>query len=115
SVPNVSVSGAVTLDVNTTSAAVSSSLVVGGTTVFLALPAGPYLRVSGTGVTLSVLGQSLRGDIAIEKATSLGADKVLGTADDSTQVRIAAAHVSAAFGDGSRDLLTLTGGSAVLL
>ena len=115
SLTGVAVSGTVTLDVNTTAAAVSSSLVVGGTTVSLALPAGPYLKVTGTGVTLTVAGQALRGDISVEKATSLGADKLLGTADDSTQLRIAAANVSAAFGDGTRDLLTLSNGSAVLL
>ena len=115
SLTGVAVSGTVTLDVNTTAAAVSSSLVVGGTTVALALPAGPYLKVTGTGVTLTVAGQALRGDISVEKATSLGADKLLGTADDSAQLRIAAANVSAAFGDGTRDLLTLSNGSAVLL
>ena len=51
---------------------------VGAGTVSLDVPAGPYVRVAGTGVLLTVMSQQIRADIAVERATSLGADGIVG-------------------------------------
>ena len=90
-------STAVSLDVNTTGSAVSD------TTLGLALPAGPFVRVSlgttATPVTVTLLGQSLSGAFALEKATTAGPDGVLGTTDDASVLRLAATGVQLFLGD----------------
>ncbi|MGH2926717.1 MAG: beta strand repeat-containing protein, partial [Solirubrobacteraceae bacterium] len=55
------------------------SIAVGQTTVALSLPGGPYLQIAGTGVTLTVLGQTLAGDLTFQEATLNGARVVTVT------------------------------------
>ena len=97
----VKFTGTFAVAVNTTGARVSESLTVGGQSVSLELPAGPYLRVSGDNVQLAFAGQKLSGSFAFESAT-IGTVKV---------VRVLATNVSAAFGDGTTNFVTLSGGS----
>src|SRR5262249_4840521 len=59
--PQVSLSGNLAVEVNTTGAAVDTTLQVGSAPLALKLPVGPFVRVAGTGVQLSVLGQTLSG------------------------------------------------------
>src|SRR6185503_7228106 len=68
-IPGVSFGGTFAVGVNTTAAPVSRTFDVGGDEVSLNLPAGPFLRVEGTAVTLNVLGQQLSGDFAVQRAT----------------------------------------------
>ena len=98
----VSASGALALAINTASAAVDRTVTVGGTEIALSLPGGPYLRFEATGMTLTVLGQSLSGNFAFEKVTSSA-----GTA----LVRIGATHVTLSIAN----VLKVTGGSALVL
>ena len=42
---------------------------MGGETLVLDLPAGPYLRVAATDVVLTIAGQTLTADVAFEQAT----------------------------------------------
>ena len=65
--PGVSFGAGLTLSVNTTGAAVARTLTVGTTDVRLDLPAGPYVRVDGTGVTVTILGQVLTADVAVQR------------------------------------------------
>jgi len=58
-VPGVSFDGSFTIAVNTMAAPVSEVFVVGGQEIVLNLPAGPFLRVAGEGVSLAVLEQTL--------------------------------------------------------
>ena len=90
---------------NNTSAAVSESVQVGGSTLSVSLPAGPYVRVTGTGVTLRVAGQRLSGDFSFERVAVTGGNLV----------RITVSNVSLSFGDGSRNFLVLTEGEGVLI
>src|SRR5262249_5482263 len=69
-VPGVSLSGTFKVAINTTGAAVSQQVMVGGSTLALDLPAGPFVRVEGTGVSLAVSGQTLTGDFAFEQTTA---------------------------------------------
>ncbi len=104
-VTGVSLSGAFRLELNTTSAAVAQSIQVGGGTVAVALPAGPFLRVSGTGVALNIAGQTLSGDFTFERTTT-----TLGQT-----VRVGAANVTLALGDGTRNFLSLSQGEGLFL
>ena len=67
----------------------------------LALPAGPYLRVTGDNLELTFAGQRITGSFVFESATT-SAGKV---------VRVLVTNVSAAFGDGTTNFVTLSGGS----
>ena len=64
-VPGVSISGNLSLQINTGAAAVNDSITVGGVAVGVNVPAGPFVQVAGTGVQLSVLGQTVGGDVTI--------------------------------------------------
>ena len=112
----VTISGAVQVQLNTTGAAVDQTVTVGAATLGVQLPAGPYLRIAGTGVTVTLNAtQTLTADVAVERTVSYGADHAPGGGDDSTVVRIAATNVALALGDGTRTLVSLTNGSAAFL
>ena len=114
----LSLTGSFGVEVNSTGDAVSQVLQVGTSSVSLDVPAGPFVRISGTGISLVVGGQTLTGDVSIERAPSLGADGVVGGSGldtDATVVKIAATNVALALGDGTRTVLTLTGGEALLV
>ena len=74
-VPGVSVSGTLSVQVNSTGAVVSETVGLGAGSVVLNLPAGqsasPYLQVAGTGVVLSVLGQSFSGNVTVSSASGI--------------------------------------------
>src|SRR5262249_25382775 len=65
--PQVSVSGNLKVRFNTSAAPVHTTFQVGATPLTLDLPIGPFLEVSGTGVDVSVLGQTLHGDFSFTK------------------------------------------------
>ena len=98
----VSATGTLTVAVNTGTAAVSSSIVVGASTQVIDVPGGPYLRFEATGLVLTVAGQQLSGDFSFEKVT---------TDAGATLTRIAATHVTASLGG----MLRLTDGTALIL
>ena len=100
-VPGVTLLGTFGLAINRTTADVTESIAVGGRTISLNLPAGPYVRIFGTGVQLVVAGQTLSGDFSIEKTA--------------TTTRIVASKVTLRLGTGTTDLLTITNGSASFL
>jgi len=74
--------------------------------VALDLPAGPYLKVEGTTLSLSILGQTLTGNFAFEQSTTSGGARV---------VRMAATNLALELGDGTRSLVRLTDGTGYLL
>ena len=96
----LSLSGRFSLALNTTGVAVSQTLPVGTGSVSLDLPAGPYLRLSGTGIVAEIAGQSLSGDVTLERAGGV--------------VHVTASNVRMQLGDGTRALVRLTNGAADL-
>ena len=66
-IPGVTFSGSFGLRINTTNGAVNDSITVGGVPLTIDLPAGPYLRVEGVGVTLGVAGVALTGNFAFQR------------------------------------------------
>ncbi|PYQ02014.1 MAG: hypothetical protein DMF83_24450, partial [Acidobacteria bacterium] len=98
-VPGVSFTGALGLTLNNTGLAVNETFTVGGTATTLSLDAGSYARISGTGVTLTVLGQRLSGDFFFEQARKPGPDGTLGTADDQRVVRLGGKNITLFLGD----------------
>ena len=67
---SVQLSGSFSLSINQGAAPVKETFTLGGSTVSLDLPAGDYLRVAATGVTLTIAGQTMTGDVAFEKSGS---------------------------------------------
>ncbi|MCW5953508.1 MAG: hypothetical protein KIT69_14735, partial [Propionibacteriaceae bacterium] len=110
SIPGVTLQGALGVAINSTAAPVNASLTVAGQPVSLVLPAGPYLRVEGSGVVLDIMGQRITADIAFEQATTVPAAGGPGE----TVLRIALTNVSLSFG-GTSPVATLTGGTALFL
>ena len=86
------------LAVNTIAADVNESF--GSDT--LVLPAGPYIRLAADGVNVTVLGHTLTGNFAFEKAAASGGGSI---------IRIAASEVTLTFSNGGSDILELTDGA----
>ncbi len=98
--PSISISGTFGIAINRTGHAIDETLAVAGQSVTLDLPAGPYTRLFGTGVQVSILGQTLSGDFAIEKT--------------STTTTLTASNVSLRIGSATADFVTITNGHGVL-
>ena len=105
SVPGVGLSAGFSVSINTTSAPVDESFDVAGNTVVLSLPAGPYLRVEGTHITVTILSQTFTADVVVEQAT--GEDGTSVTSVGLNNVDLAL--TSGGFG------MAITGGSGVLI
>ena len=84
-VPGVSMSASVSIEINTSGSAVNTSIVAESRTFEIALAAGPFLRVRATGASLSIGGQSITADFVFERdgdrtaATLRNARVVLGS------------------------------------
>ncbi len=101
-----SFTGNFSLAINTTSAAVNETVAVGATTLNVNLPAGPYLRVEGADIVLTVASQTLKGNFAFEQITRANNVKV---------TRVAASNVSLSLGDGTTNFVSLTQGEGYFL
>ena len=88
-VPGATITGTTfSVAVNTGTRAVNETVVVDGISTSLALQAGPYLRVEGTGIRIEIAGQRVSGDVVLEKAVSGGAsDRPGGAAQRHRGVR----------------------------
>ncbi len=75
-VPSVSLSGTFTVSFNTTGAPVNESLQVGADTITLNLPAGTFVRVTGTNLVLTVAGQTLMGNFTFEQQNTASVQTV---------------------------------------
>ena len=80
----VTILGTFSLAINQTTRAVTESFEVNGQTITLNLPKGQFVRIAGTGVELSVAGQTLKGDFGFERS---GTTTVLTAANVSHQPR----------------------------
>src|SRR5690606_16785416 len=75
-----------------------------------------FVRVSGESAFIEIGGQRLSGDFAFQQiAIDPGTDGIPGTPDDLKAVRISAANVALAFGDGQVSFLSVSEGSGHLL
>src|SRR5690606_37757547 len=99
--------------------AVEEEFVIGDTTETLSLPAGPFLRVEVSGISLEVGGQRLSGNFAFERVTTdLGPDGTVdapGAAPNDTQVtRVEVSDVSLRLGTADRDFVVVSDGRGFL-
>ena len=110
-IPGGTFDGTLSLAVNTTPTAVIDQVVLGGgSTIALNIPAGPFLRFEGSGVQVTIGGQTLGGDIVLERGS------VPGPGSTTVAVtRIAFRNVSAAFGDGVTNVVSLSGGLGIFV
>jgi hypothetical protein len=97
----VTFDGSFAITLNTTTSAVSEQFKVGGQSLTINAPAGPYLRVEGDGLKLTISGQTLTGDFVFEQATQGGAGVT----------RVMAQNVSLSIGSATQAYVTLTDGS----
>ena len=100
-VPQVSLSGAFHVDVNTLGSAVDQTVTSGGIPTRINLPAGPFVRVAGAGTQFQILGQTLSGDFSFSQANA-------------STVQVAAANASLALGDGTTALVSIRIASGTL-
>ena len=99
--PGVQFTGTFGVTINTTGAPVHQTFMVGLRTVMLDLNGGNFTRVTGQGVALTILGQTLSGDFTLEQLRTLGADGLPNTGDGETSVvRVTFQHVTLRLGDG---------------
>ncbi len=105
-VPGVSFSGTFGISLNQTSMAVNETLTLGTQTVNLTEPAGPFLQVSGQGLTLNIAGQTLTGNFAFEQVTDASHNQV---------IRLAASNVSLNLGNGTTNFVQVTNGQGSFL
>ncbi len=104
-VSSISLAGTFTVLVNTNeSAAVNETVSVGGSNVVINVPIGPYLRVSGTGVSLTILGAHLNGNFSFEQKNTAGGAQL---------VTVTASNVSLTFG--ATNFISATNGQGVFL
>ena len=99
--PGVVFQGTFGLAINQSNAAVMEEITIGEETLSLDLPAGPYVRIEGVGVELTIFGQTLSGNFAFEKTA--------------TDLVIAASHVELHLGDGTTDFVSLTEGEGAFV
>ena len=73
-VPGVTVAGTLSVSVNTTGAAYNETLTLGGKSVPVSVPGGTggYIAITGTGIVVTVLGQSLSGDVTVATGSTAG-------------------------------------------
>ena len=93
------------LELNTTNTEVDETFVVGGFPTQLHLDTGNYVRVSGSGVQLTVAGQRLSGNFTFERDTTVPTAPV---------VRVTFSDVELGLGDGTTDFVRVTDASGQL-
>lgn len=102
-IPSVNLSGTFTVRVNDTAVAVNETVNVGGSSVTINTPAGPYFQVNGDNVTLTIFGIAITGDFSFEQRES---------ENGTTLVTVRASDVDFDFGT---NVLQLTNGEALFL
>ena len=99
--PGVTLAGTFELALNTTGSPVSQTFSAGAFPIVLDLPAGNFLRVAGSGVTLRAGGASLTGNFSFERVTL----------DGSPVVSVSFSNVELGLGDGTTDFVRATDGA----
>ena len=106
-VPGVTLQGSLSVEINGTTSAVNESVLIGGSQVGLALPAGKFVRVVGQNVVLNILGQQVSGNFALERIT---------VGNPPRQVtRLSIDNAAVSFTNGTTELVGLHGASANLI
>jgi len=100
----VSLSGTLVVEINNTDEAIDEVFFVGGLPVPFQIEAGNYVRVSGTGVHVEVLGQTLTGNFAFEERT-VDRDGTPGNGNEYRAVTVTFSEVEFGLGDGTRDFV----------
>ena len=94
-----SVTGTWELALSTRPTAVAQQVTLGATTTSLVLPAGPFVRLVGQGVSLVVGGATLTGNLVVERR-SIGGSAVLVAAVDALSLSLAGGLVAVTGGTG---------------
>jgi hypothetical protein len=88
-IANFSLTGALKLQLNTTTTAVQTSLVVGGQTLSLDVPPGPYIRLAGIGIQATIGGNTISGNFFFDQRHNENNDAITRLAISNGQVTVA--------------------------
>ena len=99
-IPGVSVAGTLLFELNQGTDPVNETIQINGEQQEISLPLGPFVRVAGTSVELTVLGQHVSGDFVFQKT------------GDPPRVILSGTSVTASL---AGDLIALSDGSATFL
>ena len=113
-VPDLTFTGSLHAQKNTTGADIDRTIAVAGSSVRLVVAAG-LSRFGADNVTLNTPAGNVTGSFAIQQATA-GPDGVAGTADDATELLVGASNVNLSVGDvNAGPGVQITGAQLVLL
>ena len=118
----LSINNRITVDATDTVAAidgaVSETFIFGDNIVDLDLPAGPFLRIEGSGIEMNLGGQAIKANFSFEKSTSKvvtnpnRADGVAPTyGAERDVIKVAVSGLEFAIGDGTTDFVVVSGGT----
>ncbi|MCX8155585.1 MAG: hypothetical protein N3J91_03895 [Verrucomicrobiae bacterium] len=105
-VPAVSLSGTYSVSLNNTASAFNQTFNVNGSPVTVNVPAGPYLRVTASGATLTVQGFGVTGSFVFERKQTSGGALV---------VTVAGSGMALNFGASASNILTVSNGSGAFI
>lgn len=116
-VSSLNVTGTFRVALNDTASAYNQTINVNGTSVMVNMPAGPYLRVTASGITtdadpnndyatLTVLGIGLSGNFTFERRQATGGARV---------VTVAASDLALNLGSEANDLISITNGTGAFI
>jgi len=111
-VASITFGGTLKVEINTTPRTVNDTFTVGTTPITINLPAGKFLRVTGTGLSLVAFGQTLKGDFSFTQST-VDPDGIPNNGDETKVIEIKIANGELGLGDGTTDFVRVTnaGGS----
>ena len=102
-----------TVDTKVMPVAVDEQFVVDGQVLTLALPAGPYVAASLTGLSLDIGGQRFTADLRVESRTRLATDGSIPTVEV-RDLTIAVSNLGLRLGSPERDVVVVSNGSGTL-
>lgn len=76
-VPQVSLTGSVSVRINNTNAAVNETVTLAGVPLVVNVPPGPYLQVNGNDLVLTVFGVQVTGDVSFEQRRAASGRKLV--------------------------------------
>src|SRR5207247_4202370 len=114
-VPDVGIAGTARVRLNSFTKALDETLSIGADRqVFMkfsstekADASGPFVKFSGLGLRLSVLGQMIAADFGFEKVFFDPNNTPADRTDDQRAIKLTASHASFAFGDGTTEFVRL--------
>ncbi|MDP7654482.1 MAG: hypothetical protein QF706_00345, partial [Roseibacillus sp.] len=122
---DLTVTGKISVRINTFTTGINETITIAGSddqveVVFdsngeVAVNDEPFSRLEALGIVMEVAGQRIAGNLALGRFRSDRNNTPGDTSDDESVLRLSLDNATAAFGDGSSDLLSFSGGEGDVL